>query len=245
MHIDFFNKFNLKTSEIYVYHILYNKKPEISIWNQNLFKEMIKIKDLDIKSKLVIGVIVALMILTVIMYVAKSNDNKMEEIEPQNEEIVEEAKEQNKIMVHVTGEVKNSGVVSLDEGSRVVDAIYSAGGETVDADLNKLNLAYVLNDGDKIYVPKKEDEQTEYITSGAGENVSSSTAQTSDSKIININTATVEELSTLPGIGNAIAERIVAYRMQNGKFENVEDIKNVTGIGDSKFNNIKDLITVK
>ena len=206
---------------------------------------MIKIKDLDIKSKIVVGVIIALMLLTVVMYVVKSNDNNMEEIEAKNEEILEEVKEKNQIIVHVTGQVKNSGVVSLEEGARVVDAIYSAGGETVDADLNKLNLAYILNDGDKIYVPKKEDSQTEYITSGAGENVSSYTTQSSDSKIININTATVDELSTLSGIGKAIAERIVAYRMQNGKFENIEDIKNVTGIGDSKFNNIKDEITAK
>lgn len=206
---------------------------------------MIKIKDLDIKSKIVVGVIIALMLLTVVMYVVKSNDNNMEEIEAKNEEILEEVKEKNQIIVHVTGQVKNSGVVSLEEGARVVDAIYSAGGETVDADLNKLNLAYILNDGDKIYVPKKEDSQTEYITSGAGENVSSYDTQSSDSKIININTATVDELSTLSGIGKAIAERIVAYRMQNGKFENIEDIKNVTGIGDSKFNNIKDEITAK
>lgn len=206
---------------------------------------MIKIKDLDIKSKIVVGVIIALMLLTVVMYVVKSNDNNMEEIEAKNEEILEEVKEKNQIIVHVTGQVKNSGVVSLEEGARVVDAIYSAGGETVDADLNKLNLAYILNDGDKIYVPKKEDSQTEYITSGAGENVSSYATQSSDSKIININTATVDELSTLSGIGKAIAERIVAYRMQNGKFENIEDIKNVTGIGDSKFNNIKDEITAK
>lgn len=206
---------------------------------------MIKIKDLDIKSKIVVGVIIALMLLTVVMYVVKSNDNNMEEIEAKNEEILEEVKEKNQIIVHVTGQVKNSGVVSLEEGARVVDAIYSAGGETVDADLNKLNLAYILNDGDKIYVPKKEDSQTEYITSGAGENVSSNATQSSDSKIININTATVDELSTLSGIGKAIAERIVAYRMQNGKFENIEDIKNVTGIGDSKFNNIKDEITAK
>ena len=206
---------------------------------------MIKIKDLDIKSKIVVGVIIALMLLTVVMYVVKSNDNNMEEIETKNEEILEEVKEKNQIIVHVTGQVKNSGVVSLEEGARVVDAIYSAGGETVDADLNKLNLAYILNDGDKIYVPKKEDSQTEYITSGAGENVSSNATQSSDSKIININTATVDELSTLSGIGKAIAERIVAYRMQNGKFENIEDIKNVTGIGDSKYNNIKDEITAK
>lgn len=206
---------------------------------------MIKIKDLDIKSKIVVGVIIALMLLTVVMYVVKSNDNNMKEIEAKNEEILEEVKEKNQIIVHVTGQVKNSGVVSLEEGARVVDAIYSAGGETVDADLNKLNLAYILNDGDKIYVPKKEDSQTEYITSGAGENVSSYATQSSDSKIININTATVDELSTLSGIGKAIAERIVAYRMQNGKFENIEDIKNVTGIGDSKFNNIKDEITAK
>ena len=102
---------------------------------------MIKIKDLDIKSKIVVGVIIALMLLTVVMYVVKSNDNNMEEIEAKNEEILEEVKEKNQIIVHVTGQVKNSGVVSLEEGARVVDAIYSAGGETVDSDLNKLNLA--------------------------------------------------------------------------------------------------------
>ena len=208
---------------------------------------MIKIKDLDLKSKVVIGVIIALMLLTVIMYITKENGNKEENIEYENEEVTEEIEEnkQSQIVVHVTGEVKNKGVVTLKEGSRVVDAIYSAGGETVDADLNKLNLAYVLSDGDKIYVPKKDDEENNYITSGAGENVTNGTEKNSNSSIVNINNATVEELSTLPGIGTAIAERIVAYRTQNGKFENIEDLKNVTGIGDSKFNNIKDFVTTK
>ena len=151
-----------------------------------------------------------------------------------------------KIMVHITGQVKDEGVVLLDEGARIVDAIEAAGGETDDADLAKLNLAYVLNDGEKIYVPSKSEknEEIEYVTKSSGDTVSSGGNSMNDTTIININTAGQAELMELPGIGESIANKIIAYREENGKFEKIEDIKNVPGIGDSKFANIKDMIKV-
>lgn len=128
-------------------------------------------------------------------------------------------------------------MVVLQNGARIVDAIEAAGGETEEADLNKLNLAYILNDGEKIYVPNKNDMNSEEIL----ENQQGDDKQSS----ININTATVEELTELPGIGEATANKIIEYRKQNGKFETIEELKNVAGIGNSKFENIKDKIKVK
>ncbi len=116
-------------------------------------------------------------------------------------------------------------------GARVVDAIEAAGGETNNADLNKLNLAYVLSDGEKIYVPNKseENENIEYITSSAGENVTKGGSNmNTQNGLINLNTATIQELTTLPGIGDSLATRIIEYREQNGKFNSIEDIKNVS-----------------
>ena len=212
---------------------------------------MIKIKDLDIKSKIVVGVIIALMLLTVVMYVVKSNDNNMEEIEAKNEEILEEVKEKNQIIVHVTGQVKNSGVVSLEEGARVVDAIEAGGGETDEADLSSLNLAYMLSDGEKIYVPNKEEtsqesQEREYITSAKdnSEQSENGAKSTGTNFKININTAKQEELTQITGIGESTAKKIIEYRTQNGKFKSIEDIKNIPGIGDSKFNAMKEEITV-
>lgn len=149
-----------------------------------------------------------------------------------------------KIMVHVTGQVHDEGVVVLDEGSRIVDAIEAAGGETDDADLAKLNLAYVLNDGEKIYVPSKseQNEEIDYVTTSSGDSLGGSMSK--ETSIININTAGQAELMELPGIGESIANKIIAYREENGKFKTIEDIKNVPGIGDSKFANIKDMIKV-
>ena len=101
---------------------------------------------------------------------------------------------------------------------------------------NGIALIVSMGDGEKIYVPNKNDSEEDLVTNGNNSE--------KENKLVNINTATVEELSSLPGIGQALAERIVMYRMQNGKFENIEAIKNVSGIGDSKFNNIKDMIKV-
>ena len=126
----------------------------------------------------------------------------------------------------------------MENGARIVDAIEAAGGETEEADLDKLNLARILNDGDKVYVPNKNDINTEeMILEDESENNKQAT--------ININTASIEELIKLPGIGEATATKIVEYRKQNGKFKTIEELKNVAGIGNNKFETIKDKIRVK
>ena len=170
-----------------------------------------------------------------------------------NEENSNQIKEEQKeiIIVHITGEVKNTGIIILEKGARIVDAIKKAGGETKEADLNEVNLAYELQDGQQIYIPNKKDktknEGKMYITSESGNNVikqESSNSNKGVNKKVNINIANQSELETLPGIGESIASRIIEYREQNGKFQKIEDLQNVKGIGDSKFAKIKDLVTV-
>ena len=154
--------------------------------------------------------------------------------------------ETEKIAIHVTGEVKKEGLIYLPLGSRVADAIKEAGGETKNADLSQINLAYQLQDGQKLYIPNKNEKISEYIISGTGNNGSegsSSNNSKGDNKV-NINTATKNELDQLPGIGPSIAQRIIDYREENGNFQKIEDVQNVKGIGDAKYEEIKDSITV-
>ena len=157
--------------------------------------------------------------------------------------------EEDFIVVHITGEVKKPGVVKLKQGSRIEDVISSAGGPTAHADITYVNLAYIVEDGVKIKIPSvnEEDIKNEYIVSDSGKNVIISDEENKDynTRIVNINTANQNELEQLPGIGSSIATRIIDYRNKNGKFRNIEDIKNVTGIGDNKYEKIKDFIKVK
>lgn len=156
------------------------------------------------------------------------------------EEVVE-------IAVHITGEVKKQGLIYLKEGSRVADAIEKAGGETKNADLSQINLAYVLQDGQKIYVPNKNEKISQYITGNSGNNDTeennTSDLSKEDSKV-NINTANQSELDSLPGIGPSIAQKIIDYREENGNFKTIEELQNVKGIGDAKYEEIKDMVTV-
>ena len=136
-----------------------------------------------------------------------------------------------------------------------------AGGAKEDANLSKINLAYQLEDGQKLYVPNINDkEDIEYITEDVAknnivnnygivtdekENNKNKTNIESEKKVmVNINKATQSELENLPGIGPAIATRIIEYRKENGKFSSIDDIKNVKGIGDAKYEKIKDSIEV-
>lgn len=160
-----------------------------------------------------------------------------------------------KIVVHITGAVQRTGILALPEGARIADAIDAAGGITEEADLDEVNLAYELQDGQKIYIPSKEDktklESKAYIMSGSGNNVVIQTVSTEGNleskgeKKVNINTATQNELENLPGIGPSIASRIIEYRQQNGKFSKIEDLQNVKGIGDAKFGKIKEYVVIK
>ena len=171
-----------------------------------------------------------------------------------NEKEKNEDKEEEMMAIHVTGEVKNPGVVKVKQGSRIEDIIEAAGGLTENADITNVNLAFEVEDGMKIRIPSNdEDNENEgniiehYITQDSGKGVIVSEDKSSEnlSLVININTANETELEQLPGIGASIAGRIIDYRNKNGKFKAIEDIKNVTGIGETKFEKIKDLIKVK
>jgi competence protein ComEA len=139
--------------------------------------------------------------------------------------------------VDVAGAVARPGLYRLAPGSRVDDAIKLAGGPTAEADLDALNLASKVKDGDKILVPKRG-------ATGAGSGDGAATTASGQSQQLNLNTATADQLDALPGIGPALAQRIIAYREQHGGFRTVDELQKVPGIGPAKFGQIKDLVTV-
>jgi competence protein ComEA len=148
------------------------------------------------------------------------------------------------IMVDVRGAVAKPGVYSLPAGSRVQDALAQAGDVLPNAETRSFNLARKVNDGEQIYVPTVgEATVAPPVTPGKG--VQSNAATKTPIGKINLNTATLEELDLLPGIGPAIAQRIIDYREQNGAFKQIEDLKKVRGIGDAMFGQIKDLVTLQ
>ena len=148
------------------------------------------------------------------------------------------------IVVHITGEVNKPGIVILNKNSRIADAINKAGGATKEADLNQINLAYILEDGQKIYIPNKNEkiDEDEYVTEGNGNNIGNNNPK--EGEKVNINEAMQTELEELPGIGPSLASRIIEYREQNGDFKKIEELQNVKGIGDAKYDDIKDKVTV-
>ena len=166
-----------------------------------------------------------------------------------NDMIKNSTDEKDMIIIHITGAVKTPGIVKLEEGSRIEDAINKAGGLTEDADITKVNLAYILEDGTKIKIPSNSDigdfQGENILRTDSGEGIIEDNENSSQSSSLNINKATEQDLQTLPGIGPSLASRIIAYRDENGKFSTIEDIKNVNGIGNSKYENIKDYICVK
>lgn len=157
---------------------------------------------------------------------------------------VEESEDENYIKVYVTGAVNIPGVIKLEERARIEDAINLAGGVREDANLEDVNLAYCLEDGQKLYIPNINEKEVEYIFTENGEKVVEGSTNSSNSKV-NINTSGVEDLKSLPGVGDSLAQRIISYREENGKFKTIDDLKNVSGIGEKKFESMKDYVTVK
>lgn len=152
--------------------------------------------------------------------------------------------EANKIKVYITGEVNNPGVKELDEGSRIEDVINIAGGLTQVANISNVNLAYEVADGQKIYIPNVNEIIKDYITEENGEGIVETSNNITSGKI-DINKADVEMLCELPGVGESLASRIVTHREENGKFKSIEELKNVSGIGEKKFESLKEYIVVK
>ncbi len=184
------------------------------------------------------------------VYGNKEVQNFVENNETVVEEEEQEEKEEETILVHITGAVEKNGVVKVKENARINDAIEAAGGITEEADLSDVNLAYIITDGQKIYIPKKADKlevekKQEIVTENSGNNIiKGETNAEVGKRLIDINKAGLEELMSLQGIGEATAWKILEYRTVNGRYKTIEDIKNVTGIGDAKFNAIKNFITV-
>lgn len=221
---------------------------------------------LNKKQKIILGILTAIVAGFICYYVyARDEGNNTIDLESNietQEEVTEQEKEgysDDRILVHISGAVNKEGIVELKIGSRIADAIDKAGGIKEEADIEDINLAYKLEDGMKIHIPTKQEKEREssniikegkteeitekYVTTSSGVSAKNETKNTQNLKI-NINTATQTQLETLPGIGPSTATKIITYRKEKGKFKKIEDIKEVSGIGDSKFEKIKNYITV-
>ena len=207
------------------------------------------------REKLLIGMIVLLVIaLCGTFYMNKIDDGETIVTSSNSEDIKQEidsTDEDNKkveapdMAVYIIGAVQKPGVYKIYDGIRMSDMIALAGGALPDADLNKLNLAKKLTDQDKVYIPKigeKIEDMQAYSENNSDITITSSSESTSLK--VNINTASLSQLDTLPGIGPTYAQNIIDYRNAKGRFKSIEDIKDVTGIGDKRFDSIKELITI-
>lgn len=176
-------------------------------------------------------IIIILILIISFFSIIYQQRNNQKNININGEEIILD-KVEGQIAVYIVGEVKSPGVYYIDEDSRLDDLIEMCGGFTSNADLTDLNLADKLCDSDKIIVPKIGiQDEVEYIES-----------ETSNG-LVNINTASKDELKQLNGIGDTLANNIIEYR-KNTRFESIEDLLNVNGIGESKFEAIEEYICV-
>jgi competence protein ComEA len=186
------------------------------------------------KKGLAVVLVIALLIM-VIMGIKLSVKNEemvftgFENYNKENKEteIVKQEENKSGIIVDIDGAVNKPGVYELNNGDRVIDAINMAGGFTEGAYTKDLNKARILVDGEKIYISSQDEFAIE----------------SENSNLININAASINDLMSLPGIGEVYAERIIDYR-KNKHYGSIEEIKNIEGIGDKTFEKIKDLITV-
>ena len=197
------------------------------------------------KNYIVIAVVAVIICIVILIYIFSLNQtdyNNYEDLEITSTEEENKEETEEKIKVHIAGSVVSEGIVELEEGARVADAIDKVGGTTPDANMNQVNLAYKLEDGQKIYIPNQNEEEYK-ITEGM-EGIQTNEDINKNNELININTATQTELELLPGIGPSTATKIIDYREENGEFETIDDIKNVPGIGEAKYETIKNSITV-
>ena len=199
-------------------------------------------KDYKTIGTIIIGIIIFLFF--IISYFSggssELNKNNNESIFVEEDESMEvitkkEEKESIKIVVDIKGEIKNPNIYWLEEGCIIEDLINVAGGITEEGDLSKINRAQKLNDHEVVIIPNINDKESEI------ENIIPSS---NDKNKVNINTASINELDTLSGIGPSKAEAIIKYREENGTFKSIEEIKNVTGIGEALFEKFKENITI-
>ncbi|HMK92060.1 MAG TPA: helix-hairpin-helix domain-containing protein [Thermoleophilia bacterium] len=152
------------------------------------------------------------------------------------------------LVVYLCGAVRRPGVYHLDQGARVADLLALGGGALGKAELQAINLAAPLTDGQQVVVPEKgaagAAAAAPAAPAGPGASDSASGAAAVPGAPVNLNTATLEQLDALPGVGPSTAQKIIDYRTANGGFKSVDDLNNVSGIGDVRFEALKDLVTV-
>lgn len=240
-------------------------------------QKLLKIRKLNKKDKekLLIKAITGII---VIYFLSSSlffrSDNKEEKSNLEKKDKIESFDDLNlaeeKIYIHITGFVNSPGVLEMEDGKRLSDAIEKAGGLKEGADIKYLNLAKKLLDGEKIYIPNKEEviefektgniiekdnqrymekdsvviDQENDIRNAEKESINKEAGKENSNKKININKVDKNELLSIPGVGEVTAEKIVKYRKDNGNFKTIDDIKKVDGIGDSKFEKMKTRITI-
>lgn len=187
-----------------------------------------------------------------------TNTNLNESIKDSNLDSLQKLKNdesiKKKITIYISGAVKSPKVVELDSEDRLMDGVMLCDGVSDDADMNKINMAMKVEDGGHYIIPKIGDEtvnnneSTNYQNSETKNkdlSVSNNNNSSSDNNKININNASLAELDSLPGVGEITAQKIIDYREENTKFKSIEEIKNVKGIGENKFNNLKDYICIQ
>ena len=182
------------------------------------------------QKQILMGIAIVVVVISIIGYYFYKNVYTKEEIiisEEQNttEKTTKEPESsEEQIIIHIAGEIQNPGIIKTTEGARIADIIEKAGGLKEEADLTDINLAYPVEDGQKVIIPKQGEKKEEYITeeSGIKEEVTTTkpSQEANQTKTINLNKATKEELQTLQGIGEATAEKIITYRKENRKFSN-------------------------
>ena len=175
--------------------------------------------------------------------IVTTNTIEEDQNKSEKEEIADDLSSQDK-KVYISGEIKNSGVYDIKDGDRLDDLVKRAGWFTEKADKNSINLAMRLEDQMKIYIPNIDENQninSDNTNQPVGDVVPNSTKSTNQK--INLNLASKEELMTLPNVKEKRAQAIIDYRKEK-RFEKIEDIKNIKGIGDKYFEAMKDLITV-
>lgn len=206
---------------------------------------------LENKQKIARVAIIALLIMAALfLFLFRTgNQNEKEMMKQKNIDSQSELKTDepsDMIIVDVAGEVKNPSVIELPADSRINDAIQAAGGLTGNADISQINRAAILTDGEKIFVPTAQKSQTN--SSGGkvadGNQEGDGNNESTSPQKININYASTTELQEVPGIGPVTADKIIQYRNDKGLFRKLEDIKNVSGIGDKTFEKMKTYICI-
>ena len=245
---------------------------DINLLKERFEKIITKIKKID-KDYLIIGVIVIAVIIFMIINLGKikefenKDNDKMTNVESsintdndKSEENKEQKDDNSKeqivngggIFVHIDGYINNPGVYEIKENDRIKTLIDKAGGFKEGYSIKNINLAAKLSDGDKIYIPSVSEEKVSennnnINSSGKGQNVKTDRNNVSvmkNNSKININTANISELKQITGIGESTANKIIDYRENVGKFKKIEDIKEVKGIGDAKYESLKNKITI-